>query len=80
MSISKVKVPDIGDFPYHHRPSDVVSFSQRHPNAKVLVTHNYASSKGTESGFKMPELPESVHQLEDGDWLEVNEDGSFIVN
>ena len=77
--ILEMGVPDIGDFPYHHRPSDVVSYSRRHPNVKLLVTHNYASSKGAESGFTMPELPESVHQLEDGDWLEVNEDGSFLL-
>ena len=78
--ILEMGVPDIGEFPYHHRPSDVVSFVQRHPDVKVLVTHNYASGKGVESGFRMAELPESVHQLEDGDWLQVNEDGSFSVN
>jgi len=78
--ILEMGVPDIGEFPYHHRPSDVISFVQRHPDVKVLVTHNYASGKGVESGFRMAELPESVHQLEDGDWLQVNGDGSFSVN
>tara|TARA_B100001109_G_scaffold254121_1_gene253155 strand:+ start:762 stop:1547 length:786 start_codon:yes stop_codon:yes gene_type:complete len=78
--ILEMGVPDIGEFPYHHRPSDVVSFVQRHPDIKVLVTHNYASAKGVKSGFRMAELPESVRQLEDGDWLQVNQDGSFYVN
>ena len=43
MVILEMGVPDIGEFPYHHRPSDVISFVQRHPDVKVLVTHNYAS-------------------------------------
>ncbi len=72
-------MPDIGEFPHHHRPSDVISFGERHPEAKVLVTHNYSSGRGNEEGFPMPSLHGSIHQLEDGDAIEINSDGNFSL-
>tara|TARA_B100000073_G_C23639153_1_gene535889 strand:- start:19 stop:825 length:807 start_codon:yes stop_codon:yes gene_type:complete len=73
-------MPDIGDFPHHHRPSDVVAFSQRFPETRVLVTHNYAKSPDSEFGFDIPELPEQVVQLNDGASIIVHENGNFSVN
>ena len=74
-------VPDIGEFPHHHRPSDVIKLSERNPHAKILVTHNYSSAKGCQEGFQMPALPETICQLEDFDALQIFEDGTFkIIN
>ena len=73
-------MPDIGDFPHHHRPSDVVAFSQRFPETRVLVTHNYAKSPDSEYGFDIPELPEQIVQLNDGASIIVHENGNFSVN
>ena len=72
-------IPDFVESPHHHTPSDVVEFSQRHPHALILVTHNYSSAKGEESGFAMPELPESVMQIEDGDSLQIGDDGTILM-
>lgn len=72
-------MPDIGDFPHHHRPSDVTSFSERHRDKVILVTHNFASGANVDSGFRKPILPSNVHQLEDGDYLMIGEDGSFKI-
>ena len=77
--ILEMGMPDIGEFPHHHRPSDVISFEERHPEVKILVTHNYSSGKGNESGFPIPDLPNSIHQLEDGDTLEIDRNGNFIM-
>jgi len=72
-------IPDFVDSPHHHTPSDAVAFASRHPHALVLVTHNYASAAGFESGFKMPELPDAILQLEDGDYLEIDDDGGLSL-
>ena len=72
-------IPDFVESPHHHTPSDVVAFSERHPHALVLVTHNYSSARGEEMGFPMPELPESVIQIEDGDSLLIDDDGSIFM-
>ena len=73
-------MPDIGEFPHHHRPSDVIAFWKRFPDTKVLVTHNYAKSPESEFGFDIPELPEGIVQLNDGASIDVHEDGNFTVN
>lgn len=78
--ILEMGMPDIGDFPHHHRPSDVISFSERFPNTTVLVTHNYARSPDSEFGFKIPKLPKKIIQLNDGDSIEIDMDGKFTVN
>ena len=78
--ILEMGMPDIGDFPNHHRPSDVVSFNQRFPEVKILVTHNYAKSPNSKSGFEIPELPIDVIQLNDGDSIEIDNSGNFTVN
>tara|TARA_B100000212_G_scaffold198916_1_gene150077 strand:- start:790 stop:1593 length:804 start_codon:yes stop_codon:yes gene_type:complete len=72
-------VPDIGSFPYHHTPSDVIAFQGRHPGKTVLVTHNYSSANGIDTGFQRPELPPPIIQLEDGDSLVVSDDGTFTL-
>ena len=46
----------------------------------MLVTHNFASGAGIEEGFPMPELPDFVHQLEDGDSLIISKDGSISLD
>jgi len=73
-------IPDFVNSPHHHTPSDVISFAQRYPDALVLVTHNFASGAGIEEGFPMPELPDFVHQLEDGDALIIGKDGSISLD
>ena len=73
-------IPDFVQSPHHHTPSDVSSFARRYPDTLVLVTHNYASGVGIEGGFPMPELPSSVHQLEDGDTLIIDENGNFSLD
>ncbi|MDB3871381.1 MBL fold metallo-hydrolase [Euryarchaeota archaeon] len=74
--ILEMGMPDIGDFPYHYTPKDVKDFSQRNPDKMILVTHNYASSKNNLEGFPIPDLPENTHQLEDGDAITFDENGS----
>jgi hypothetical protein len=70
-------VPDFVDSPHHHNPSQVISFSARHPHAMVLVTHNFSRSLDSDSGFEVPELPDEIHQLNDGDSLEIKDDGDL---
>ena len=72
-------IPDFVESPHHHTPSDVIAFSQRHPHALVLVTHNYSSGRGEKAGFPMPKLPDSVVQIEDGDFLMIDENGSVSL-
>ena len=72
-------IPDFVDSPNHHTPSEAIAFAQRHPHALVLVTHNFASATGVEAGFRMPELPDSIIQLEDGDYLEIGNDGELSL-
>ena len=79
--ILEMGMPDIGKFPYHYTPSDVINFSNKFPKSLVLVTHNFASSKNISEGFRVPELPKEVYQLEDGDEIEINENGDIkIIN
>lgn len=79
--ILEMGMPDIGTFPYHYTPSDVIDFSNKFPKSLVLVTHNFASSKNISEGFRVPELPKEVYQLEDGDAIEINQNGEIkIIN
>ncbi len=75
--ILEMGVPDFVDSPHHHNPSQVISFSARHPHAMVLVTHNFSRSLDSDSGFEVPELPDEIHQLNDGDRLEIKDDGDL---
>ena len=77
--ILEMGMPDIGDFPYHYTPSDVVKFSNKFPGKLILVTHNYASSKNFSEGFQPPILPKEVCQLEDGDAIEINQNGEIEI-
>ncbi len=77
--ILEMGMPDIGDFPYHHTPKDVISFSKRFPGKSILVTHSYARGIASDNGFIIPNLPNSVHQLEDGDFLDLSDDGTFKI-
>ena len=72
-------IPDFVDSPNHHTPSDAITFAQRHPHALVLVTHNFASATGVEVGFRMPDMPDSIIQLEDGDYLNIGDDGELSL-
>ena len=56
-----------------------MAFSERHPHTLVLVTQNYSSARGEESGFQKPELPKSIVQIEDGDSLVIGDDGSISM-
>jgi len=44
-----------------------------------LVTHNFASATGVEVGFRMPDMPDSIIQLEDGDYLNIADDGELSL-
>ena len=77
--ILEMGMPDIGDFPYHYTPSDIVKFSNKFPGRLILVTHNYASSKNFSEGFQPPILPKEVCQLEDGDAIEINQNGEIKI-
>ena len=78
--ILEMGVPDFVNSPHHHNPSDVLKFSERHPHARLLVTHNFSKSPGFEQGFKIPELPSEIIQLNDGDSISIHSDGEFDVN
>ena len=78
--ILEMGVPDFVNSPHHHNPSNVIEFSNRHPDTLVLVTHNFSKSPGSDVGFDVPDLPEGIVQLKDGDSLEIHEDGNFTVN
>jgi ribonuclease BN (tRNA processing enzyme) len=75
--ILEMGVPDFVNSPHHHNPSDVAGFKNRHPHAIVLVTHNFSKSPGFKEGFDIPELPEGVVQLNDGDRLEISDVGEI---
>ncbi|MBC64116.1 MAG: hypothetical protein CMB15_00545 [Euryarchaeota archaeon] len=77
--ILEMGMPDIGDFPYHYTPSDVIRFWKMFPESLVLVTHNYASSKNISEGFRTPDLPKEIYQLEDGDAIEINQNGDIEI-
>ena len=77
--ILEMGVPDYVDSPHHHNPSQVISFSERHPHAMVLVTHNFARSPDSNHGFELPELPSGIQQLNDGDRLEIDDDGELSL-
>ena len=72
-------VPDFVDSPNHHNPRQVQALAERHPEATVLVTHNYADGTGRSGGFPMPEIDGNVVQLEDGDELSIDENGEFLL-
>ena len=77
--ILEMGVPDFVNSPFHHNPSDIESFVNRHPDATVLVTHNFSRSPSSKGGFEIPKLPEKVVQLKDGDSLKISDEGSFVV-
>ena len=77
--ILEMGMPDIGEFPHHHRPSDVESFKTKFPDVKVFVTHNYARSANGEGGFPVAKLSSEITQLEDGDKIEIDKNGNFSV-
>ena len=77
--ILEMGVPDFVDSPHHHNPSDVSEFHLRHPNALILVTHNFARSKDSVEGFEIPELPDGVVQVDEGDCLEISDSGHFSL-
>ena len=77
--ILEMGMPDIGNFPYHYTPNDIRKFSKKYSRSSILVTHNYASSRDSLEGFRIPELPEGVYQLEDGDAIEIDDFGEIKI-
>ena len=59
-------VPNGNEFPYHHRPEDIINVTTKENNKMFLITHSYASSKENVNGFSMPSLPSNAIQVEDG--------------
>ena len=72
-------VPDFVESPNHHNPRQVNALSERHPDATILVTHNFADAIGHEGGFQSPELNEGIIQLEDGDELIIGNNGEEFM-
>ena len=72
-------VPDFVQSPHHHTPSDVIAIAERHPEAMILVTHNFASGTDETEGFDLPDLPEEIRQLEDGDVLDIISKNEFFI-
>ena len=72
-------VPDFVNSEFHHNPSDIGRLVKKFPNKTILVTHSFASSRKSSEGFSIPELPYNVIHLEDGDCLEVDEEGGFSL-
>jgi len=77
--ILEMGMPDIGNFPYHYTPNDIRKFSKKYLTSLILVTHNYASSRDSLEGFRIPDLPERVYQLEDGDAIEIDDSGGIKI-
>ena len=59
-------VPDGDEFPYHHRPEDIIRTASKDSQKTFLITHSYASGKEEKVGFSMPSLPSNAIQIEDG--------------
>ncbi|MDP6856899.1 MAG: MBL fold metallo-hydrolase [Candidatus Thalassarchaeaceae archaeon] len=59
-------VPDGDEFPYHHRPEDIIRTASKESQKTFLITHSYASGKEEKVGFSMPSLPSNAIQIEDG--------------
>ncbi len=72
-------IPDFVNSPYHHTPNQVIALAERHPNALVLVTHNFADGEAGTGGFPKPELGDNIVQLEDGDEIHIDESGGFSL-
>lgn len=72
-------VPNFVESAHHHNPKEVSKLAQRFPKSTVLVTHNFSRGEGEMDGFEIPQLPESIIQLEDGDYLDISTDGSFYL-
>ncbi|MBI88152.1 MAG: hypothetical protein CMB67_03895 [Euryarchaeota archaeon] len=77
--ILEMGVPDFVESPFHHNPSDVISFSRRHPEIRTMVTHNYSKSPESKQGFDIPDLPDEIVQLNDGDSIIIENDCSISV-
>ncbi len=56
---------------HHHKPDDIQSLAERQSHVKLLITHTFVDTP--QSGFEpiltdeLPDHPENVHHLEDGD-------------
>ncbi|MGB1659291.1 MAG: hypothetical protein ACPHHS_02215, partial [Candidatus Poseidoniaceae archaeon] len=56
---------------HHHKPDDIQALSERQSHVKLLITHTFIDSPKSE--FEpiltdvIPNHPENVHHLEDGD-------------
>ena len=70
---------------HHHKPDDIQALSERQSHAKLLITHTFIDSPKSE--FQpiltdaIPNHPENVHHLEDGDvWNFQNSEWIHIKN
>ena len=70
---------------HHHKPDDIQALSERQSHVKLLITHTFIDSPKSE--FQpiltdaIPNHPENVHHLEDGDvWNFQNSEWIHIKN
>ena len=70
---------------HHHKPDDIQALSERQSHVKLLITHTFIDSPKSE--FEpiltdvIPNHPENVHHLEDGDvWNFQNSEWIHIEN
>ena len=71
-------VPDGDEFPYHHRPEDIIRTASKESQKTFLITHSYASGKEEKVGFSMPSLPSNAIQIEDGQFINLDISGIQI--
>jgi len=71
-------VPDGDEFPYHHRPEDIIRTASKESLKTFLITHSYASGKEEKVGFSMPSLPSNAIQIEDGQFINLDISGIQI--
>jgi len=59
---------------HHHKPNDIQSLAERQSDVSLLITHTFIDAKNSEYDpiltDSIPDHPENVHHLEDGDvWI-----------
>ena len=74
--IVEMGVPDWVEGPHHHTPARIRELAEQNGGVQILVTHSFTSPIEGE-GFALPELPENVIQVRDGDAFRW--DGSRLV-
>jgi hypothetical protein len=72
-------VPEEVDIPQHFRPSTVATLANANPETIFLVTHTWLDEPNCERepiiSNQLPQLPDNVIQVSDGDRFILNSEG-----